>query len=210
MTATNKSDNNKEDVIINGTPERVQQNPLGKLTDAISSVSLTYSTLMDSLGIKDSSSSKNLRVFWSRAYLNHFGKRVDSIAYQLLPERTRDVIKLLPMMGPLVDFQEFITSWTVFIDGAVDSFLHGVDEIETTTTQSRKLYCLVLGTTHAIFATTAVQPSSRLICPTPSRARGDCSGIGRRIWTTSEVETRSSSCRRCWAMTSMMQRSMER
>ena len=144
---------------------------------------------MDSLGIKDSSSSKNLCVLWSRAYLNHFGKRVNSIAYQLLPERTRDVIKLLPMMGPLVDFQEFITSWTVFIDGAVNSFLHGDDEIETTTTQSRRLYCLVLGTTHAIFATTAVRPSSRLICPTPSRARGDCSGIGRRIWTTSAIPT---------------------
>jgi hypothetical protein len=61
MTATNKSDNNEEEVIINGTPERVQQNPLGKLADAISSVSSTYSsTLMDSLVIKDSSSSKNL------------------------------------------------------------------------------------------------------------------------------------------------------
>jgi hypothetical protein len=135
MTATNKSDNNEEEVISNGTPERVQQNPLGKLADAISSVSSTYSsTLMDSLGIKDSSSSKNLRVLWSRAYLNHVGKMVDLIAYQLIPKRTQDVIKLLPMMVPLVDFQEFITSRTVFIDGVVDSFLRGVDEIETTTT----------------------------------------------------------------------------
>ena len=96
MTATSKSDNNEEEVIINGTPEQVQQNPLGKLADVISSMSSTYSsTLMDSLGIKDSSSSKNLRVLWSRAYLNHVGKMVDLIAYQLIPKRTRDVIKLL-------------------------------------------------------------------------------------------------------------------
>ncbi|KAL7532953.1 hypothetical protein ACHAXR_004954, partial [Thalassiosira sp. AJA248-18] len=52
----------------------------------------------------------------------------DDIAYQLLPTGTRDIIKVLPKSGPLVNFQEFITSRTKFIDDAVDSFLRGVQE----------------------------------------------------------------------------------
>ncbi len=38
------------------------------------------------------------------------------------------MIKVLPKSGPLVSFQEFITSRTEFIDGAVDDFLKCAEE----------------------------------------------------------------------------------
>lgn len=131
-TASSSNKNNKDDeddIITNGTAERVQQNPLGKFADAASASVFAALHFNDKLKIKDSS--KNLRVLWSRAYLNHVGMMKDEIAYQLLPESTRDIIHLLPKNGPLVNFQEFITSRTEFIDGAVESFLRGVDEITT-------------------------------------------------------------------------------
>lgn len=123
-TKTKKSSN--DDVIVNGTAKRVQQNPLGKFADAVSSAFFSVLHYDDKLEIKDSS--KNLRVLWSRAFLNHVGSLDDDIAYQLLPPSTRDIIKILPKSGPLVNFQEFIVSRTEFIDGAVDSFLQAVDD----------------------------------------------------------------------------------
>lgn len=101
---TKKSSN--DDVIVNGTAKRVQQNPLGKFADAVSSAFFSVLHYDDKLEIKDSS--KNLRVLWSRAFLNHVGSLDDDIAYQLLPPSTRDIIKILPKSGPLVNFQEFI------------------------------------------------------------------------------------------------------
>ena len=135
-SAPNEDNDDGEDVIVNGTPERVQQNPLGKIADAISLSVFSALHYDDNLGIKDSS--KNLRVLWSRAYLDCVGKMDNPIAYQLLPPRTRDVVKVLPRSGPLVAFQEFITTRTEFTDGAVDCFLHGVDE---TTTFANKGVC---------------------------------------------------------------------
>ena len=123
---TSSSNDDEEDIIENGTAKRVQQNPLGKFADAASAAVFAGLHYNDQLGIKDSS--KNLRVLWSRAYLNHVGAMKDDIAYQLLPTNTRDVIKALPKSGPLVNFQEFITSRTKFIDDAVDSFLKGVQD----------------------------------------------------------------------------------
>ena len=122
------ANNNKkdDDVLVNGTAKRVKQNPLGKFADAASASVFAALHYDDHLGIKDSS--KNLRVLWSRAYLNHVGAMQDDIAFDLLPPKTRNFIKVLPRNGPLVDFQEFITSRTTFIDGAVDSFLSSVDE----------------------------------------------------------------------------------
>lgn len=120
------SSSSNKDVVENGTAKRVQQNPLGKFSDAVSAAVFSALHYDDQLGIQDSS--KNLRVLWSRAYLNHVGTMKDDIAYQLLPTKTRDFIKILPKNGPLVNFQEFITSRTKFIDSAVDSFLHGVVE----------------------------------------------------------------------------------
>mmetsp|Transcript_17571 Transcript_17571/g.21468 ORF Transcript_17571/g.21468 Transcript_17571/m.21468 type:complete len:693 (-) Transcript_17571:977-3055(-) len=117
--------NSNDDIIVNGTAKRVQQNPLGKFADAVSSAFFSVLHYDDNLEIKDSS--KNLRVLWSRAFLNHVGSLDDDIAYQLLPPSTRDIIKILPKSGPLVNFQEFIVSRTEFIDGAVDSFLQAVD-----------------------------------------------------------------------------------
>lgn len=124
-TTTTKKDSN-DDIIINGTAKRVQQNPLGKFADAVSSAFFSFLHYDDNLEIKDSS--KNLRVLWSRAFLNHVGSLDDDIAYQLLPLNTRDIIKILPKSGPLVNFQEFIVSRTEFIDGAVNSFLQAVDD----------------------------------------------------------------------------------
>jgi len=118
---TTKTKNSSNDIIVNGTAKRVQQNPLGKFADAVSSAFFSVLHYDDNLEIKDSS--KNLRVLWSRAFLNHVGSMDDDIAYQLLPKSTRDIIKILPSSGPLVTFQEFIVSRTEFIDGAVDSFL---------------------------------------------------------------------------------------
>lgn len=115
------AEDRKEDVVVNGTAKRVKQNPLGKFADAVSASVFAALHFNDNLGIKDSS--KNLRVLWSRAYLNYVGAINDSIAYELLPPNTRDIIRLLPRSGPLVNFQEFITSRTEFIDSAVDSFL---------------------------------------------------------------------------------------
>ena len=123
-TKTKKSSN--DDVIVNGTAKRVQQNPLGKFADAVSSAFFSVLHSDDKLEIKDSP--KNLRVLWSRVFLNHVGNLDDDIAYQLLPPSTRDIIKILPKSGPLVNFQEFIVSRTEFIDGAVDSFLQAVDD----------------------------------------------------------------------------------
>lgn len=76
---TKKSSN--DDVIVNGTAKRVQQNPLGKFADAVSSAFFSVLHYDDKLEIKDSS--KNLRVLWSRAFLNHVGSLDDDIAYQL-------------------------------------------------------------------------------------------------------------------------------
>jgi len=107
--------------VVNGTPARVKQNPAGLLADAISAAAFSALHVNDGLEIKDSS--KNLRVLWSRALLNNAGKIDDPIAYQMLPEGTRDVVGALPKSGPIVDFQEFIVSRTEFIDAAVDSFI---------------------------------------------------------------------------------------
>ena len=125
-TITPPKKNSDDDIIINGTAKRVQQNPLGKFADFASSSFFSILHYDDKLGIKDSS--KNLRVLWSRAFLNHVGSIKDDIALQLLPSSTRDIIKILPKSGPLVNFQEFIVSRTEFIDGAVDSFLQAVDD----------------------------------------------------------------------------------
>jgi len=122
-TSTSTTDS---DTIVNGTPSRVRQNPLGKFADAASASVFFLLHVNDKLGIRDSS--KNLRVLWSRSYLNQIHKIEDDIAYNLLPEKTRDVVKVLPSSGPLVDFQEFIVSRTEFIDSAVESFLLGVKD----------------------------------------------------------------------------------
>ena len=121
IASPNKDD---DDIIENGTAKRVQQNPLGKFADFCSATTFSLLHFNDDLEIKDSS--KNLRVLWSRAYLDHVGAMKDDIAYTLLPKSTRDAIKLLPKNGPLVNFQEFITSRTNFIDSTVDKFLDGV------------------------------------------------------------------------------------
>ena len=121
IASLNKDD---DEVIENGTAKRVKQNPLGKFADFCSASTFSLLHFNDDLEIKDSS--KNLRVLWSRAYLDHVGSMKDDIAYTLLPKSTRDVIKLLPKSGPLVNFQEFITSRTNFIDSTVDKFLDGV------------------------------------------------------------------------------------
>jgi methyltransferase (TIGR00027 family) len=99
----------------------VKQNAIGEFADAASGAVFSVLHANDQLGIKDSS--KNLRVLWSRALLDRAGHIEDPIAYDLLPEGTRGVIHSLPTNGPLVDFQEFITSRTAWIDGAVESFL---------------------------------------------------------------------------------------
>ena len=128
----NDNDNDVDDAIVNGTPSRVRQNIFGKVSDSVSASVFSLLHVNDKLGIKDSS--KNLRVLWSRSYLNQIGKMKDEVAYELLPEKTRDIVKLLPKNGPLVDFQEFIVSRTEFIDSAVESFLRGVTTTTTTTT----------------------------------------------------------------------------
>lgn len=137
------SSSSKDDIIVNGTAKRVKQNPLGKAADAISASIFAGLHYNDDLGIKDSS--KNLRVLWSRAYLNNAGAMKDDIAYQLLPKNTRDVIKVLPKNGPLVNFQEFITSRTEFIDGAVDSFLRGVDVVQDQDGEKKKPQIVLFG-----------------------------------------------------------------
>ena len=103
------------------------QNPLGRAADAASAAVFRALHFDDDRGIRDAS--KNLRVLWSRAYLNHLGLMDDDVAYRLLPPTTRDAVKLLPRTGPLVDFQEFIVSRTAFIDAAVDSFLAGAAKV---------------------------------------------------------------------------------
>ena len=137
------SSSDGEDIIENGTAKRVQQNPLGKFADATSAAVFAGLHYNDQLGIKDSS--KNLRVLWSRAYLNHVGAMKDDIAYQLLPTNTRDVIKALPKSGPLVNFQEFITSRTKFIDDAVDSFLKGVEDDASSEETNQKPQIVLFG-----------------------------------------------------------------
>ena len=120
-----------DESVVNGTPKRVQQNLLGQFADATSAAMFAALHVTDDLGIQDSS--KNLRVLWSRAYLNHVGRIQDDVAYDLLPRYTRNAVRLLPRSGPLVDFQEFITSRTEFIDSAVDDFLLAASGTATST-----------------------------------------------------------------------------
>lgn len=139
----NGGSSSSSDVIVNGTAKRVQQNPLGKFADAASAAVFSALHFNDEMDIEDSS--KNLRVLWSRAYLDSVGLMKDDIAYQLLPKNTRDVIKVLPKDGPLVNFQEFITSRTEFIDGAVDSFLRGVEESREEGAKKQKPQIVLFG-----------------------------------------------------------------
>ena len=64
----------------------------------------------------------------------------------------------------------------MFIDGAVDSFLRGVGEIETTMTLKPQIVLFGAG-----YDTRSLRCNGRATffevdCPTP-RARGDCSGV---------------------------------
>ena len=130
-----------DESVVNGTPKRVQQNLLGQFADATSAAVFAALHVTDDLGIQDSS--KNLRVLWSRAYLNHVGRIQDDVAYDLLPRYTRNAVRLLPRSGPLVDFQEFITSRTEFIDSAVDDFLLAAGG--TTTSMKTKPQIVLFG-----------------------------------------------------------------
>ncbi|KAL7554126.1 hypothetical protein ACHAWF_017544 [Thalassiosira exigua] len=137
------SSSSPSDVVVNGTPERVRQNPLGKFADACSAAAFGALHFDDDTGIKDSS--KNLRVLWSRSYLDRCGALEDDVARRLLPPSTRDVVNLLPTTGPLVDFQEFITSRTKFIDGAVDDFLRANVEAQDSSGSSSKPQIVLFG-----------------------------------------------------------------
>ena len=99
---------------------KATQNPIGYALDSFTGVVFSLLHLVDDSGIVDSS--KNLRVLWARALLDHAGELEDPVARELLPKLTRDVTKW-DALQPLAKFAEFVTSRTKFIDGALDEYL---------------------------------------------------------------------------------------
>jgi len=90
------------------------------ISDALSAVTLTALHAFDDKAVQDSS--KNLQVLWSRATLAHAGDLKDDIAYELLPESTRGVVKNGWFDG-LAPFLEWVQARTEWLDQGTEAFL---------------------------------------------------------------------------------------
>uniref|UniRef100_A0A7S1Z823 Rieske domain-containing protein n=1 Tax=Ditylum brightwellii TaxID=49249 RepID=A0A7S1Z823_9STRA len=100
------------------------QNLFGIASDAVTGVLFSLLHAFDDCGIADSS--KNLRVLWVRALLNHKGKIKDEVAATFLPPTTRGLVTSdsgAQLLEPILKFAEWIQARTDFIDASLGNFL---------------------------------------------------------------------------------------
>eukprot|EP00957_Ditylum_brightwellii_P156424 11905231-Ditylum_brightwellii.AAC.1 len=100
------------------------QNLFGIASDAVTGVLFSLLHAFDDCGIADSS--KNLRVLWVRALLNHKGKIKDEVAATFLPPTTRGLVTSdsgAQLLEPILKFAEWIQARTEFIDASLGNFL---------------------------------------------------------------------------------------
>jgi len=89
-------------------------------SDAVAAVTLAGLHAFDDKAVQDSS--KNLQVLWSRALLAQDGQLQDDVAFNLLPESTRWVVKSGVFDG-VINWLEWVKARTDWLDVGTEAFL---------------------------------------------------------------------------------------